>query len=123
MKDDEIVQFTAGELRAMADICPEAKNILKQVRPEVLGKDHSEVKDIGQVFLNGDGNPYISHYFGPAGPNRRFALQNLSDNTWWSLEDDRFLEEKWLRPMRSGVIQIRVRGGRAVEAQVKEDSR
>lgn len=58
MKGDEKVEFTAGELRSMAQDCPEFEQMLKKVKPEVLEPEMPEMCS-GMVYER-DESAYIA---------------------------------------------------------------
>jgi len=123
MKDTDKVEFTASELRNMAEDCPEFKRVLEKVKPEVFESQFAI--NYGGIFLT-------TGYSPPALPGEPYyAISRGAEHLLSSLSGKlgvvgmagyKPAEYYWgkVRPMHSGAILLTVSNGRIVASKVTE---
>ena len=117
MKDTGDVRFTAGELRSMAQDCPDFRRMLEKVKPEVI----NPLLVTGGIYFSGGGltgpfEPYIAGVL----KDGQVVVIGLSQPWNSGLHN-----QDWFRyctkPMRDGTITMTVKDGKVAGTTVKED--
>ncbi len=121
MKDEDVVVFTVGDLRRLAETCPEVKRALEKAKPEVFKETKAfpdELKE-GMVFI---GNHSSLPYFAIEGVEERWKLYRpyYGKEDWRTIQALQTINPGY-RPMRSGTITITVKNGRADGVTVDEE--